>query len=730
MLFLAVSASPASAQEVPDAAAPTNGDTLDNQKLDTCREGILDADARDQDRRRWTVHLFSYDSPEANALIVSLLAPTQRVAVRRTVCEVMADTARTQPERIVADFVPPLLDMLGAAEPELRSAAAHALADFPRDGLADRLGAIAANEETPLDKRLAAIEALARNTHRREVVKQLIQLLDSPSSEIRTKVTECLEPASLETFGDDVARWKQWWQDKSQLTDEQWLEAQLQIYRARSRRVRDAFEAFKNKCKRDGETTIAHLKSFQRELFRALPAEQRRQKLIEWLASPVAEVKLTALNLIKTRIADEGKPPEGEVLAALVGLLRDGTDQERRDVLLIVQNVNDPSVVEAVIARLDVETDETMRLAILAALGRLRSPAAIPALIRELSAADASAARIAEAANALGRIAERIEDKQTIQDAVEPLKQRFAEAPPDDVTLRAALLSAMAGVGDRAFGPAFAEAVDSDDPALLQPAIHGLRIVHDRTKLPRIRDLTRNPDPLVRLAAIVAVSELGREAEDLQSLLTCLNPTIEPNELAREAAWRGFREYMSRRPVPERIDAAQRLRNMPDLEARYLSELSDTLAATGTAPMDLERVRDRLGQVLVGQGKFAEATDPLRKLFAQQADRQAETAIDTAVRWLDAALRARPPMNAGDVLKYVTDTVSSDADRLRLIEAVARYADDPGVAADRDRSASLLTELQSVPAEGWPAPWTELLQRLTARTQPPPPAQPPTDPPQ
>jgi len=725
----AMSASPGIAQDDAAPGPPSNASALDIRQLETCREGILDEEARDQDRRRWAELLFSYDSADANELIVAFLAPSQRLAVRRTVCEVMTDTARAHADRIVSEFVPPLLDMLGADEPELRMAAADALADFPRDGLAGRLGAIAADEAIRLEKRLAAIEALSRNTHRREVVQQLIKLLGSPSVEIRTKVTASLEPASLEPFGDDAARWQQWWRSQEQLTGEQWLEEQLKIYRLRSRRVREAFEAFRRQTRREAETAVVSLRSLQRELYRALPQEQRRTKLIEWLASPAADVKLTALNLIKTRIADEGKPPEGEVLAALVGLLHDGSGPERREVLLIVQNVTDSGVVDAVLARLAVEADPNTRLVILAALGRMRSPAAIPALVGELGMPDADSARIREAANALGRIAERVEDKQTMQQAVEPLRRRFSEAQAEDVTLRAALLSAMAGVGDRSFAPVFAEAIDSDDPRLLQPAVHGLRIVQDRSKLPRIRDLTRNSDPMVRLAAIVAVSELGSAAEDLQSLLTCLNPTIEPNELAREAAWRGFRDYMGRRPVSERIDAAQRLRDTPELEARYLDELADTLAATGSDPLDLERVRDRLGQVLTGQGKYAEAAAAWHALFLQQADRQAESAIDIAVRWLDAALRADPPMSAKDVLDRVTQTAISDADRLRLIDAVARYADDPRVSADLERTGALLAELQAVPAaNGWPAAWTELLQRLTARTEPASPSETPERP--
>ena len=65
------------AQDAGSGDTSSNASVLDNRQLETCREGILDDEARDQDRRRWAELLFSYDSPDANGLIVSLLAPSR-----------------------------------------------------------------------------------------------------------------------------------------------------------------------------------------------------------------------------------------------------------------------------------------------------------------------------------------------------------------------------------------------------------------------------------------------------------------------------------------------------------------------------------------------------------------------------------------------------------------------------------------------------------------------------
>jgi len=703
------------AQSEPNAPDAPPGRVEHVKQLNTCRAGVLDANARDADRRRWAELLFTYETPESIELVVDLLSPKHAPAVRRTVCEVLGETVRADASRGVPAFVPPLLELLGAQQPALRSAAAGTLAEFPPAKLAPQLGAIAADDEAPVPMRLAAIDALGRNMHVREVVAQLVALLSSASPEVRGSVVEHLEPASVETFGEDVERWQAWWSLNEALTDEQWLERQVEIYRQRARALSEEFASFRRRMVRERDSTVSYVRTLQSELFRALPPEQRRAKLVEWLGTTIGIVRLTALDLIKSRIADEGQSPDGAVLRALVRVLLEGDDAEQRAALLIVQNVHDPAVVEAVLSRLEAEADPTMRLGLLTALGRMRDPAAIPALVAELERPQATPAMVREAAAALGRIAQRVEEMQTMQAAVEPLQRRFEQADADDTALRAALLSAMAGTGDRSFAPIYSEALNSDHPRLLQPAIRGLRSIGDRTRLPRIRDLTGNNDPLVRLDAIMAVAELGRDAEDLQSLLIRLNPSIESNELAREAAWAGFREYMSRRSLSERIDAAQRLRDTPNLEVRYLSELAETIATTGADPAELQRVRDRLATVLVGLGRYADGAGQYRLLFQRKVDRGEGSAVGVGLRWLDATLRADPVVELADVVERVAASAKSETDLDRLIDTVVRYVEGLDVASDPARARRVAVELNEVDAEGWPPRWTELLRGLDQR---------------
>lgn len=692
------------------------------QQLTTCREGILDPEARAEERQRWTELLFSYDTPQAHALIVELLSLADRPEVQRTVCEVLRETVRANPAKLDAGYVDPLIELLGADSPDLRSAAARALAEFRSGGVPARLGEIAADVNQPLEKRLSAINALAPNTHRREVVQQLVRLLDAADPRIVERATAALGPAALEAFGSNVDRWRAWWVEQSRLSEEQWLAGQLRIYRERNRRLNDQFDAYRQKSAAEQTAVTNQLRTFQRDLFRALPVEQRTDRLIEWLESPLSVVQGTALSIITARIADEGKRPDGEVLATLLRMLSDATPSTRREVLLIIQNLNDPAVVDAVLARLRVETDYETRLALFSTIGRLGSPRAIPDLLRELGNASARPEYIREAATALGEIARKAEGHTDIaaalKDAVAPLKARYQSASPEDSALRSALLAAMAGVADPAFTTEFLEAVDGDDPTILRPAIRGLRALKDRSKLPRFRMLMQHPDPQVRLVATEAVGELGKEDADLEGLQARLNPAIEPNELVRDAAWKGFRQFLARqRSIKERIEAADRLRDLPELEVAYLKELAQALPATNGDPAHLSAVNDRLGALLYAQQKFAEALGPLKQLYELRMERSDGSAFDVGLRWLQAALRSPALQDVAEAIVDLCQQARGRKQTSQIVDTVAAYLDAPAVAADQERTSEVLAILRTVPGESLGADWSELLARTATRVE-------------
>jgi hypothetical protein len=242
-----------------------------------------------------------------------------------------------------------------------------------------------------------------------------------------------------------------------------------------------------------------------------------------------------------------------------------------------------------------------------------------------------------------------------------------------------------------------------------------LKEVGDTSRLSRLRSLTEHADPIVRLAAVQTVAELGSENADLERLVNRLNPSVESNAPVREAAWTGFQEYMSRRPVSERIQAADRLRDLPELKVRHLSVLADSLATSNGSQTDLAAVLDRLGAVLMNQGKFTEAATRLRQLFEIRSGQNHPGSFDIGLRWLRATLRAKAPTGLSEFVTRLFELADHAEARERIVSEVRQVIESPGFSEDPLRARAILDELRTVTAEKLPDSWSMVLRDAELR---------------
>jgi HEAT repeat protein len=402
-------------------------------------------------------------------------------------------------------------------------------------------------------------------------------------------------------------------------------------------------------------------------------------------------------------------------MATLLKLLDDPSAQLRQEVLRIVQNLHQPSTIEALLARLPLEKDVPTRRAMLRALGELGAVESIPVLVGEIDSDQADACCVAEAAVALGLLAGKVTEVDQLAAAIEPLERRYLASPDGNDALRPALLRAMAGIATPSFGKYFIEALDSDDPEMLRPAIHGLIAVREPSKLPRLRDLTSHEDLAVRLSAIQAVAELGREDTDAECLLARMTDHDEP---AREAAWIGFLKLMKARPLVQQFEWSERLRDLPDEQIRFLLALENEVAAQGRQPADLEAVQRRLGAALASQGQYAEAATQLQRLYASLSRRNDPSAFDAGLLLLEAMLKGRLDGDALTLIEELASTAPEESAKQRIVERVTAYFDAPDVAADSDRVQTLLAQLRATPISELGQPWSDMLSRIEERLQP------------
>lgn len=696
--------------------APSGADVslVLTEQLQTYREGILDPQARLEERRRLLQLLLAFDAPEADALVVELLGFSGRPEVVRTTCMELASRGRSDPTRLKSAFVAPLLTLLGSTTDEIRVGAARALAEFQDSQVTIRLGKVAADSQAGMPTRLAAVQALSVNAQEQEVVEQLVGLLNLSVPEISERVAAALEPIAPQGFADDPVKWNEWWREKKDMGREAWLAEQVRVYRERTRRLSADLATTRGERDRDQSAAVHRVRELQRELLRGLSPEQREAKLVEWIDDPLPLIKLAALAIVTSRMADEGKRPEGDLLAALLRLVRHESAAMRREALIVLQNLRDRAVVEAVLAQLERETDPATRLAMLDALGKLADPSAVPALIREIAADAADMATVRDAANALAQIALRPEAKHELGAATVPLRERYRKLPAEQPDVRAAVLTAMAGVGDNSFISDFLEATESDNPVILQPALRGLLALQDRSKMGRVRVLAAHEDPRVRLAAVQALSVLGGEPADLDALQSRLTST-ESNELVKEAAWRGWREFIGKRSWNDRIRATDRLRETPELEIEYLKELLTGLAATENHKSAIDDTRERLISLLTSSGKHSEAVPYLQELYESCIARGDARSWPVGLRWLDAVLQSPAQQGLADLIVQLCTNTDDPAQRSKVVETVRNYVDSPAIAADVDRSRRLMADLGAVDASRIGDGWKDLLDSLNSR---------------
>lgn len=703
------------AQEPSSSDPPVLQETINLVRR--CKEGIEDPQARFVERKRWAETLFAIDSHEAKALTIDLLRLSATPDIPKVMCTVISEQARLTPARLNVELIAPLIDLLGVENQDIRRLAAQALADLPGSQVPSDLGALAGNKDASLVKRKAAVAALEPNTHRRDVVAQLMVLLDSDDPQIVERAKSAMEPVIPKSVGRHIADWKTWWAAESRLSEDAWQARQLQLHSDRWRLAEDQLQRKMREAQQKEKVLTAQLQKFQREIYRAVSPDQRDTKIVEWLRDPLAEVNQSAMAMIKARIADEGKRPEGEVLGALLALFEAGSAKSRRDALEICQNLSDPIVVEKILTRLAGEEDLATRRVIFEALGNLDSTQAVPVIVQEIANPQSDPGCVEKAAMALGRISSRADVKALVPDAVTVLANRYRSILDHQRSLRASLLNAMVGVADPSFVPVFQAAVEIDDARIVREAIRGLRVMKDASKRPRLRTLTTHADAFVRLEAIEALGQLGVEDADLEPLLARLRPTEEPNERARDAAWRGFLAFCARRSMEEQVAMSQRLREMPENEAKYLTVLADILATSSNAVASLESVRERLAAVLLTLNRHNDAVVPLQALWEGYCSQDDQRAFEVGLRLLLATLKSGGDSKAARTVQQLVDFAGGDSDQHRVIQMISEHFDSPELLGNAERAGSLHKALAAISPGPTPASWTQLLDRIDERVK-------------
>ncbi len=620
----------------------------DEARLERFRQIIENPDDSMSTRRVQAEELLRTPWSAAAALAADLLGSGSDPSTKIAICQAIASVGATDPSLLTQQhggLVEPLIRLLGDSTEAVSARAAEALAAFPDGGVTERLGALAANHDEMTPRRLAAIEALAMSAYKREVVRQLVQLLPGENGEIQARVLAALRTVSDHDCGTDVAAWQTWWErQEAGFTDSQWLVARVKLFFDRLRQTQRELVTQQAEHDQRYATLAQRTTDLLRDHYRLVqqPA-QKADLLTRWLADPLDVYRLAALTIISEEI-QEGRLPSEPVVSQVVQGLTHRAPEIRRTVLGILGALSDPSNTNAVLSLLAEERDASVRQTAFRVLGQLRSPEAIPVLVREIAVttgADATPGCVAEAAAALALIGAKGKlDSAAVAEVVPALADRYAQTPATDRHLRSSLLRAMASIGAPEFGPIFAAALESEQPDVLLPAIDGCMVVEDRANLERIIALTGHSDPRVRAVALRAVGKLGGEPAHLEVLLSRLNPATESNEGVRAAAWEAWQPLVDRKPAADQLQWADRLREVPERYVEYLLAIVTREAGHNPPSAELAEGRRRLATYYGEVGNHAAALPFWQQLYAQLLATSDPQADDVAIQVLTTALAA------------------------------------------------------------------------------------------
>ncbi len=673
---------------------PADTPTVETEQADVQRfRHIIATPTNDlTSRRLMASELLGKDLASRLDLVIELLSQPHDTGTPAVMAYAIADVGAHDPSQLDDGMIEPLLDLLASDNVDLRKQVTGALAVFPAADVAPRLSSLANDSDRPIVQRHEAVDALSIKVTKREVVGELIKLLRSNTPSVVDRASHALKDASRENFGSNVDSWESWWERKLNLSEAEWLRDRLDMVERRSRQLRDRIRRLKEDRIREDRAWLQLSDDLLTRVYQLTQDSKREELLIEWLAHGVGDVRIHALDLIHKQIT-EGNIPSEAVRLGVTQCLSGFTSEVRITALAVVGTMKNPEDATLVMSLLRGESDDRIRATILRTLGRLENPSAIDILIAELKDPNADRECVLEAAWSIGVVGGRGRvDAETIAPAIQPLRERFAAAPVDDIPFRETLLLAMANLGTSETVAEFVSHLNSESTELVLAAIRGIITSQSASHIDRVADRLAHPDPRVRQLAVDAVGALGDKPEHLRALVSRLNPDEESSEAVRSAAFQGFRRALDRQPSVQRLEWIEKLAGQADLQVAILNDYITEWNTNGAGQELVDRARSMLKSILLEANRKSEAATVLRAMYDASVTNGGGGTFDVGVELLQTHLDLKQYRQAGELLVSLASQadVSQKEQLLTLLRAGAAL-----VSTEEDRSA-FLKEFSSI----------------------------------
>lgn len=579
--------------------------------------------------------LAARQTPQARTVLAAALQESGNPAAQYAAAVALASEDAPDPAMIDPLFV---LIAWDVQQVDLARAAATALTRYRgNDVVLQRLIDRTADRRGEASRR-ATIQALGALPEKR-VAETLIRLLSSPdeSREVRAAAVAALtEMTGAALNGNDVGRWRAWWEANRNLSDAQFREAIIASKASRYDVLRPAQEQL-----------VAATRERLAQMYRRLPPEQRTGELLAMLGDESPPIRAIATAIVREDKLSAASVPQ-EVQERLRQMVDDVDPSVRFEVANALWALNYAPALDAILAQLPREPNPEVRAALARSVAPIQDLRAVPILVSLLADSDNSVARAAALAlKDLGPLLRREGTVALVDTTAAALLGLLRRTTPQTDELREAAVDAMAPLARESLIPDLARLLArGESTRVRRNAIKALAEIGAAGR-PEIADsiipALEDSEAVVRLEAAQALQRLSRP-ETIASLLGRLDPRKEPDASVREAAWRAIEAQLPDTPPQQLVNILPQFSaNDEQTRSRRIVVLK-TVEDKYSAAKDeakLAEVREELGRTYLLGGEPDNAIEPFRSALDYYKTQRSQNAILTLnLRVLEAYLKA------------------------------------------------------------------------------------------
>ncbi|MCH8118770.1 MAG: hypothetical protein IIC00_03450 [Planctomycetes bacterium] len=696
-----------------------------DEQLEINKNALLEGPSEQIRIKAATVMLGS-ENPLARAVLLDALKQTKNSAARMAVCKALIQARASNGEiKNKEDFIQPLLGVFATEIAEEAQLAAEATLIFKYEKIGESLEDITTDASKPVKTRLNAIQALKRQPDMEATIR-LIRLVDDPEKQVAAEAEEALHFLGIPVGENYWTREQNIIELRSKGKDE-FLRDWLIHQEALLREMRTKLNSWQKR----------YLTELGKRYDGISDDTVRGKFLAEHLGNSEAITKLWALEKVSQwrKGTNPKLPPELEPI--LVNLISDPDRDVRLKTATLLSLMVHLNSAQQLLAQLEVEPDEQVKVELLDALGGAcsnalkTSPVTISPEIRKqalewaakyLSDEDAGKAR--KGTEVMRKLLEPEGLKPEELDVYLALlvKRYNQQEKKPDGALRGELLSAMAGLCAQGsagkakaatlFGPLFIEALRDETAFVRETAVDGLIYIDKASALKRLRKdiFINDPSEILRKKLIeLAGSDGGKE--DLTWLAEKIGSNSESGP-AWQAMLKIFNgsdsgilnewmdKFTSQNSKSKLSDEQQKIAFLKIAEVKATGENKTNM---------LKSVREKLAELYKRIGQFERAAEYLDRLY--KAARTAKEREAILPNLLDAYLKGSKAERAAELVRKCLEKEDLGPDSA-VLDPINNYLSKPPTGADPN---AVLKALSGVKLSVSRPKWQEWLKNWTDR---------------